>query len=348
MLNKLNIFDLDLWFQVDSVEQPIKRNSVGPWRVSHCWTSSSATHLDDSFVVFKHIQQSFAPRFASTAFGWSFCHGLCACFLVPELPHDSTEFSTLQMLLWFGPSYLDWVEAKLHIDTCSIPLVRVSGKKDTELSPRRLSSILVAHLVNHATWFFTEDHITLFFKSLRMDFCAWSNLQKLLQLFVDFISSVLRLSRWHLDVLLPLGDRFCRTHTSITTSHKPRASNPSIRSWASNEIISDPVELWDTDVCFLHIQLTGTNAPLPKKIHKTAPEVDFESSRSPTKSECWNNPCLQCWAALPTWQHCRNSFVWWIVWNQSCQSSVACLSPFCHRSCKFVDRPQSVWSPNSC
>ena len=42
------------------------------------------------------------------------------------------SFSTLQMLLWFGPPYLDWVEARPHIDTCSIPLVRVSGKKDIE------------------------------------------------------------------------------------------------------------------------------------------------------------------------------------------------------------------------
>ena len=30
----VNIFDLDLWFQIDSVKQPIKRNSVGSGRVS--------------------------------------------------------------------------------------------------------------------------------------------------------------------------------------------------------------------------------------------------------------------------------------------------------------------------
>ena len=47
-------------------------------------------------------------------------------------------------------------------------------------------------------------------------------------------------------------------NTSITTSHKSRAGNPSVRNPASNEVISDSVELWDTDVCFLHIQLKET------------------------------------------------------------------------------------------
>ena len=60
----------------------------------------------------------------------------------------------------------------------------------------------------------------------------------------------------------------------------------------------------DTDVCFLHIQVTGTNVRFPR-IPKTPPEVDFESSRSPAKSESWIKPNRQCWAVLPTWQYCR-------------------------------------------
>ena len=62
---------------------------------------------------------------------------------------------------------------------------------------------------------------------------------------------------------------FDECNTSITISHKSRAGMPSIRKPASNEIIPDSVELWDTDVCFLHIQLMGTNVRLPKthKIH---------------------------------------------------------------------------------
>ena len=36
----VNVFDLDLGVQIDSVEQPIKRNSVGPGNMSHCRASS--------------------------------------------------------------------------------------------------------------------------------------------------------------------------------------------------------------------------------------------------------------------------------------------------------------------
>ena len=61
-----------------------------------------------------------------------------------------------------------------------------------------------------------------------------------------------------------------------------RARNPSIRNPTSNEIVPDSVVLWDTDVCFLHIQLIGTNVRRPK-MHETLPEIDFESSRSPAK-----------------------------------------------------------------
>ena len=51
----------------------------------------------------------------------------------------------------------------------------------------------------------------------------------------------------------------------------------------SIEIISASVELCETEICFLHIQLIGTNVSLPE-MHKTTPDVDFESSRSPAKS----------------------------------------------------------------
>ena len=43
---------------------------------------------------------------------------------------------------------------------------------------------------------------------------------------------------------------FVEHNTSITTAHKSRARNPSIRIPASNEMISVSVELSDTDVCF--------------------------------------------------------------------------------------------------
>ena len=52
----VDVFDLDFGIQIDSIEQPIKRNSVGSGNVSHCRTSAFNDHLDHSFIVLKHIQ----------------------------------------------------------------------------------------------------------------------------------------------------------------------------------------------------------------------------------------------------------------------------------------------------
>ena len=93
--------------------------------------------------------------------------------------------------------------------------------------------------------------------------------------------------------------------TAKIRSHESSAGLP------SKEMISDSVELCETEVCFLHIQLFGTNVWLPKT-HNVPPEVDFESSRSPAKSESWNSPSLHCLAVFPTWQYCLYSLVWWI------------------------------------
>ena len=58
----VNVFDLDLGVQIDSIKQSIKSNSVCFGHVSHCWTSSFDNHLDDSFVVFKNVQSRLTLR----------------------------------------------------------------------------------------------------------------------------------------------------------------------------------------------------------------------------------------------------------------------------------------------
>ena len=70
--------------------------------------------------------------------------------------------------------------------------------------------------------------------------------------------------------------------TATIRSHKSKAGIPSYLNPASKEMISDSVELFETEVCFLHSQLVGTNEWLPKT-HNVPPEVDFESSRFPAK-----------------------------------------------------------------
>ena len=57
-------------------------------------------------------------------------------------------------------------------------------------------------------------------------------------------------------------------NTSIAMSQRSRARNPSMRNPASKEMISDSVELCETELCFLHIQLIGTTFLIPK-LNKT-------------------------------------------------------------------------------
>ena len=56
MVFGVDVLNLDLWVQVNSIEQPIKRNSVSPGNMSHGGTPSFNDHLDHCFVVFKNIQ----------------------------------------------------------------------------------------------------------------------------------------------------------------------------------------------------------------------------------------------------------------------------------------------------
>ena len=58
----VSVFDLDLGVQTDSIEQPIRSNSVGSGDVSHCRISAFNDQLDHSFIVLKHIQSSFLTR----------------------------------------------------------------------------------------------------------------------------------------------------------------------------------------------------------------------------------------------------------------------------------------------
>ena len=65
--------------------------------------------------------------------------------------------------------------------------------------------------------------------------------------------------------------------TLLPNSKDPELGLPSIRrKRASREIISASVELLETEVCFLHIQLIGTNVWLPK-MHKDSTRCWFSN-----------------------------------------------------------------------
>ena len=58
----INIFDLDLRVQVDSVKRPIKCNSVGSGHVSRRRTSAFNDHLDYHIILNKNVKQSAEVR----------------------------------------------------------------------------------------------------------------------------------------------------------------------------------------------------------------------------------------------------------------------------------------------
>ena len=120
---------------------------------------------------------------------------------------------------------------------------------------------------------------------------------------------------------LPTGFR----GSSITKFFRTRAGIPSMRKPASREITSASVELCETEVCFLHIQLIGTNVCLPK-MHMSPPDVDFESRRSLAKLESWNNPDLHCCAVFHTWHS---------VWVHMCDEYISTSKFVCSRTMQY-------------
>ena len=58
----VDILDLKLGVQIDSVRQPIKSNSVGSGNMSHCWTSAFDDHFNHGFVILKDVQHRTKSR----------------------------------------------------------------------------------------------------------------------------------------------------------------------------------------------------------------------------------------------------------------------------------------------
>ena len=162
-----------------------------------------------------------------------------------------------------------------------------------------------------------------------------------------------------------------------------RKNEEKSRKWAwkhsqstIQRMISDCVELWDTDAWFSHVQ---TMVDKCSASQDTQDSTHSWSRVMNTASKVWvlKLPSRQCWAVLATWQHCLNSVVsffsrkkrvfrrsrplafyrgasgkWRVqrlsefmcvknVWNQFCQSPIACLSPLCDCSFKLTDHRMS-------
>ena len=135
--------------------------------------------------------------------------------------------------------------------------------------------------------------------------------------------------------------------TSITMSPRSRAGSPSMRNPASNETISDSVELCETEVCFLHIQLMGTKGRLPK-IHKTPTRSWFRVFKVTSKIRVleWTQSTMLSRVTHMTILSAVTCVM--NVWNQTSLSFVTSSCPSGDWSCQCVHRPQDVWSSNPC
>ena len=247
----INVPNLNFRIKICPVKQPIKRNSVGSWHMSHCGTSAFDYHLKHGFNILKDIQQSIGTRMCSVWWkvvnvgqietgvrGWKMFSYVWLRSCRQVYPWRSRIFGFVG-LVWcvvFGGMWSMYVGMTL---VCLIGM-----------------------------------GLSMFDLTIADGFPSGSLLGP----------SVLFGSEWN---------------TSITKSQRSRAGIPSMRKPASRKITSASVELCETEVCFLHIQLLGKNVWLPK-MHRVPPDVDFESSGSPAKSESWNSPSLHCCAVLPT------------------------------------------------
>ena len=156
------------------------------------------------------------------------------------------------------------------------------------------------------------DHCFVVFKHIQQSFMmsrfdVWGNKTNIIQIIsLRLLAFVNRVS-WRTNFT------FCSLtgrpvlHSSDSCSQELQRSDPinQVREYHPTSILHPKkrflilLNCAKTEVFFLHIQLIGTNVWLPKT-HNVPSEVDFESSRSPAKSESWNSPNLHCLAVLPT------------------------------------------------
>ena len=62
LVSGVNVYDLDLGVQIDSIKQPIKSNPVASGNMSHCRNSALNDHFDHCSSVFKDVQLRLTLR----------------------------------------------------------------------------------------------------------------------------------------------------------------------------------------------------------------------------------------------------------------------------------------------
>ena len=135
--------------------------------------------------------------------------------------------------------------------------------------------------------------------------------------------------------------------TETIRSQRSRAGIPFNLNPASKEMISDSVELCETEVYFLHIQLIETNVWLPKT-HNGPTWCRFwvlEISRKIGVLKQSQSALFCCVTRIAI------LFVFTCMMDvryQTIQSFITGFGPFRNRSCKFVHWPENIMSSNTC
>ena len=207
------------------------------------------------------------------------------------IPFITREISFGQYVyeLVFGGNVFD-LDFGVRIDSIEQPI------KSTSVGSGNMSHCRASSLYKNL------DHCFVVFKHIQQSFLVrridvWGNKINIVQIIdhsMRLLSFLNCVRCWTNFTLVRTGLTVLYYSDSCVQERRPSNLNP-----ASEEMISYSVELCETEVRFLHIQLIGTNVWLPK-MHNVPPEVDFESSRSPAKSESWNSPSLHCLALFPT------------------------------------------------
>ena len=144
---------------------------------------------------------------------------------------------------------------------------------------------------------------------------------------------------------VPMNDGVGECNTSKTESHKSRAVMPSMRKPASKDVTSGSVELCDTAVCFLRIQLIG---------RRSTSEDAQKSSRCPLqlfKISCKIGILKQsqsAWFGSDSHMTTLPEITRVVkVRNETSSASVTGSRPLCDCSCQLVYTPQNIRSADA-
>ena len=105
--------NLNFRIKINPVNQPIQRNSVGSWHMSHCGTSAFDYHLNHGFINLKDIQQSI---------GTIMCSAWWNVINIGQIEIGVRSWNLLRIFDWGVADR--FTAALLHLWLCWFDLVR--------------------------------------------------------------------------------------------------------------------------------------------------------------------------------------------------------------------------------